>query len=202
MPVVPLRFRPGLLALVCLAAGCGTAAKSSHRAASADLVVRDFCDRFGRRSGQGLLSLFADSGRFDIEGVGVSFVGREGLGRLADYGVAAHSRLRPRDFESRQDTIRCRFDESNNWLGLLGVGRASYRGWFRVSGTRILEARVRLTPESSDELGGRLAGFVVWLRKEDPKALERLFPGGRPAYDAAVVRELIVRLRQWRSRSR
>jgi hypothetical protein len=65
-----------------------------------------------------------------------------------------------------------------------------------------VEARIGLTPASSDELGGRLAGFVAWLSTEDPKALQRLFPGGRPAYDSGVVHELIALLREWRSRSR
>jgi hypothetical protein len=165
-------------------------------------VVQDFCRKFGRQQGLGILSLFADGARFDIEGLGVSFVGREGLARLADYGLAAHSRLASREFEVRQDTVRCRLEETNDWLGLLGVKRASYNGWFLVSGARILAARVSLTPESKDELGGRLAGFVAWLLTEDPKALQRLFPGGRPAYDSRVVSELIARLRQWRSRSR
>jgi len=140
--------------------------------------------------------------RFDIDDVGVSFVGREEIARLAEYGVAVHERLVARGFEVAQDTVRCRLEESNDWLGLLGVKRASYDGWFRVSGTRILDARVNLTPESRDELGGRLAGFVAWLLAEDPKALQRLFPGGRPAYDSGVVPELMARLRQWRSRSR
>jgi len=176
------------------------ATRSVHRQGGADFVVRDFCRRFGRQSGLAVLSLFADSARFDIEGVGVSFVGREGLTRLADYGVAVHSRLVVRDLEMGRDTVWCRFEESNDWLGLLGVRLASYDGWFRVSGTRILEARVRLTPESSDELGGRLAGFVAWLLAKDPKAVQRLFPGGRPVYDSDVVPELIARLRQWRSR--
>jgi len=149
-----------------------------------------------------MLSLFADSARFDLEGLGVSFAGRDGLARLADYAVAAHSRLAARDFEVRQDTVRCRLEETNNWLGLLGAKRASYDGWFLVSGTRIVQARIGLTPESSDELGRRLAGFVAWLSTEDPRSLQRLFPGGRPAYDSGVVSELIARLRQWRSRTR
>jgi hypothetical protein len=164
--------------------------------------VQDFCRTFGRQKGLGILSLFEDSARFDLEGLGVSFVGAEGLARLADYGLAAHSRLVPREFEVRQDTVRCRLDEANDWLGLLGVRGAAYDGWFLVSGTRILEARIGLTPESRDELGGRLAGFVAWLSTADPKALQRLFPGGRPAYDSGVVPELIARLREWRSRSR
>jgi len=164
------------------------------------MVVKDFCQKFGRQRGLAFLSLFADSARFDLEGLSVSFVGREGLARLADYGVAANSRLKVRDLDVRQDVVQCRLDESNDWLGLLGVKRASYDGWFRVSGSKILEARVKLTPESRDEMGGRLAGFVVWLTSEDPKALQRLFPGGRPAYNSEVVPELIARLRQWRSR--
>jgi hypothetical protein len=101
-----------------------------------------------------------------------------------------------------QDTVRCRLEETNDWLGLLGVRRTSSEGWFLVSGAKIVAARISLTQESKDELGGRLAGFVVWLSTEDPKALQRLFPGGRPAYDAGVVSELIARLREWQSRSR
>jgi len=183
-------------------AGCGLAVKSARVQGGADLVVRDFCHRFGRQRGLGILSLFADSARFDIDDVGVSFVGREEIARLAEYGVAVHERLVARGFEVAQDTVRCWLEESNDWLGLLGVKRASYDGWFRVSGTRILDARVSLTPESRDELGGRLAGFVAWLLAEDPKALQRLFPGGSPAYDSRVVPELVNRLRQWRARSR
>lgn len=183
-------------------AACGTATRSARRQGGADLVVQDFCRSFGRQRGLAFTSLFADSARFDIEGVSVSFVGREGLARLADYGVAVHSRLAARNFDVSQDMVRCRFEESNDWLGLLGVKRASYDGWFRVSGTRILDARVNLTPESREELAGRLAGFVAWLLTEDPKALQRLFPGGRPAYDSRAVPELVNRLRQWRARSR
>jgi hypothetical protein len=183
-------------------AGCVAVVKSARVQGGADLVVRDFCHRFGRQRGLGIVSLFAESARLDIEGLGVSFIGREGLARLADYGVAVHERLVARDLEVAQDTVRCRLEESNDWLRLLGVKRALYDGWFRVSGTRILDARVSLTPESRDELGDRLAGFVAWLLTEDPKALQRLFPGGRPAYDSRVVPELVNRLRQWRARSR
>jgi hypothetical protein len=185
--------------LLC-AAGCGMVVRPTRGYGDADRTVQDFCRKFGRQKGLGILSLFADSARFDLEGLGVSFVGREGLARLADYGVAARSRLVPREFDVRQDTIRCRLEETNDWLGLLGVKRASYNGRFLVAGTRIMDARISLTPESKDEMGGRLAGFVVWLSTEDPKALQRLFPGGRPAYDGGVVPELIARLRQWRSR--
>jgi hypothetical protein len=165
-------------------------------------VVQDFCRSFGRKEGFAVLSLFADSARFDIEGVGVSFVGREGIVRLADYGAAVHSHLTARDFDVSHDTVRCRLDEKNDWLGLLGVGHASYDGWFLVSGAKIAEARVTLTPESSDELGGRLAGFAAWLIAEDPKAVQRLFPSGRPAYDSRVVPELIALLHKWQSRAR
>jgi hypothetical protein len=164
--------------------------------------VQDFCQRFGQRKGLAFLSLFPDSARFDIEGLGVSFVDRAGLARLADYGVAVHSRLAVRELEVSQDTVRCRFDETNDWLRLLGVKYASYDGRFLVSGARIAEARVSLTPASSDELGGKVAGFVVWLQNQDPKALERLFPGGRPAYDSDIVPELMSWLRQWQSRMR
>jgi len=193
-----------MLVTACLvgAVGCGSVVRPARGNGSADMVVRDFCRKFGRRQGLGMLSLFADSARFDLEGLGVSFAGRDGLARLADYAVAAHSRLAARDFEVRQDTVRCRLEETNNWLGLLGAKRASYDGWFLVSGTRIVQARIGLTPESSDELGRRLAGFVAWLSTEDPRSLQRLFPGGRPAYDSGVVSELIARLRQWRSRTR
>ena len=181
---------------------CGTVTPSARRQGNADLEVQDFCRSFGRQKGLAILSLFTDSARFDIEGVNVSFVGREGIVRLADYGVAVHSHLAARDFDVSHDTVRCRLDEKNDWLGLLGVGHASYDGWFLVSGAKIAEARVTLTPESSDKLGGRLAGFVAWLVAEDPKALQRLFPSGRPAYDSRVVPELVALLRKWQSRAR
>ncbi len=175
---------------------------SARTHGTADLVVRDFCRSFGRRQRFAVLNLFADSARFDITGVKVSFVGRDGIARLADYGAAVHSRLVPRDVDVSHDTVRCRLDEENDWLGLLGVGHASYDGWFLVSGTKIAEARVSLTPQSSDELGRRLAGFLVWLNAEDPEAIQRLFPGGRPAYDSRVVPELVGLLRKWQSRAR
>ena len=168
------------------AAGCGLAVRPAGGQRAADIVVQDFCRKFGRQQGLGILSLFADSARFDLDGLGVSFVGHDGLARLADYGLAARSRLVPREFEVRQDTVRCKLEETNDWLGLLGVKRASYDGWFLVSGTRIVSARIGLTPGSSDELGGRLAGFVAWLSTEDPKALQRLFPGADPHTTAGL----------------
>ena len=181
---------------------CGTVTTSARRHGTADLVVQDFCRSFGRKQGLAVLNLFADSARFDIEGADVSFVGREGIARLADYGAAVHSRLVARNIEVSNDTGRCRLDEENDWLELLGVGHASYDGWFLVSGAKIAAARVRLTSQSSDELGGRLAGFAAWLIAEDPKALPRLFPNGRPAYDSRVIPELIALLRKWQSRAR
>jgi len=165
-------------------------------------VVQDFCRRFGRQKGLAILSLFADSARFDIEGAGVSFVGREEIARLAEYGVAVHARLTVCGLQVAQDAVRCRLEESNDWLGLLGVKRASYDGRFRVSGARILDAQVGLTPESQDELGGKLASFLAWLLVKDPEALGRLLPGGRPSYDSRVVAEVLARLKEWRVRSR
>jgi hypothetical protein len=166
------------------------------------LAVRDFCGRFGQRNASAVADLFADTARFDIEGIGVSFVGREGIARLADYGTAVHSRLTAVDLVVSNDTVHCRLDERNDWLGLLGVRRSSYVGWFVVSGPRIARVRLKLAPESRDELGGKLAGFLVWLATEDREVLQRLLPGGRPAYDSRVVPELISRLRQWQSRAR
>jgi hypothetical protein len=201
-----LRIRLRLAQLLAVgflvAAGCGPTVRPANGDGGAEAVVQDFYGRFGRQKGLAFLSLFTDSARFDIKGLSVSFVDRDGLARLADYGAAVHSRLAGRDLEVSHDTVRCRFDETNDWLGLLGVKYASYDGWFRVSGARIAEARVSLTPQSSDELGGKVADFVVWLRNQDPKVLQRLFPGGRPAYDSDVVPELISMLRQWQSRAR
>jgi hypothetical protein len=182
--------------------GCGTATRSARGPGGADLVVRDFCRRFGRQKGLAILNLFADSARFDIDNVSVSFVGAEDIARLADYGVAVNERLVARDFEVVQDTVRCRLEESNDWLALLGVKHAYYDGRFRVSGGRILSARLSLVPESREELSGKLAGFLAWLLVEDPKALGQLLPGGRPAYDSRVIPEFINRLRQWRARPR
>ena len=195
---------PGLLtpALFLGLAACGTVTRSARRQGGAELVVQDFCRSFGRQKGLAILSLFADSARFDIEGMSVSFVGREDIARFAEYGVAVHERLVAREFVVGQDTVRCRLDESNDWLGLLGVKRASYDGRFRVSGVRIVGARLDLLPVSRDELAGKLAGFLAWLLAQDPKALKQLLPGGRPAYDSKVVPGLIDRLRQWRSRTR
>ena len=181
---------------------CGTVTTSASRRGTADLVVQDFCRSFGRKQGLALSNLFADSARFDIDGVNVSFIGRDGIARLTEYGTAVHSRLAARNFEVSHDTVRCRLNEENDWLRLLWVGHASYDGWFLVSGPKIVEARVNLTPQSSDELGRRLAGFVAWLIAEDPKAIQRLFPNGKPAYDSRVVPELIALLRRWRARAR
>ena len=195
---------PGLLVAASFlsVAGCGTVTRSARGQGGADLVVRDFCRSFGRQKGLAILNLFTDSARFDIEGVSVSFVGRGDIARFADYGVAAHERLVARDLEVVQETVLCRIEESNDWLALLGVKRAYYDARFRVSGGRILGARLTLIPESREELAGKLAGFLAWLLAQDPKALQQLLPGGRPAYDSRVVPELISRLRQWRARSR
>jgi hypothetical protein len=183
-------------------AACGTVTRSTRGPGSADLVVQDFCGRFGRQKGFAILSLFTDSARVDIEGVSVSFVGREDIARLVEYGVAVHDRLVVRDPEVAQDTVRCRLEESNDWLALLGVRLATYDSRFLVSGGRIMGARLDLTPDSREELAGKLAGFLAWLLAQDPKALQQLLPGGRPAYDRNVVPELINRLRQWRSQKR
>jgi hypothetical protein len=197
-------WRSGLLsaALFLGLAACGTAARSARGYGGADMVVRDLCRNLGRNRGLAVLSLFADSARFDIEDVSVSFVGREDIARLADYAVAVHERLAAREFEVAQDTVRCRLEESNDWLGLLGVERAFYNGRFIVSGGKILGARIDPTPDTREELSGKLAGFLSWLLLQDPKVLGELLPGGRPAYDARVVPQLIKRLRQWRSRKR
>jgi len=182
------------------AAGCGPAVRPVGEDGGAEAVVRDFCTKFGQQRRFAFLSLFPDSARFDIEGVSVSFVGRDDIARLADYGVAVHERLLARNPEVVQDTVRCRLEESNDWLALLGVRSATYDGLFLVSGEKIARARLDLTPDSREELAGKLAGFLAWLRVQDPKALQRILPGGRPAYDCSVVPDLVGRLRQWRSR--
>ncbi len=185
-----------------LLASCVTGTRRIPGSGTAELVVRDFCDRFGRQKGFAIASLFADSARLDIDGVHVSFVGRDDIARFAGYGVAVHERLAVRDIELAHDSVRCRLEESNDWLDLLGVRRAVYDGRFRVSGGRILGARLDLAPGSREELSRELAGFLTWLAAEDPRALERLLPGGRPAYDPRLVPELVRRLKQYRLRSR
>jgi hypothetical protein len=195
---------PGLIAAVLLLSvtACGTVTTTARRQGGADLLVQDFCRSFGRQRGLAVLHLFADSARFDIEGVSVSFVGRADIARLADYGVAVHERLDVREPEVTLDTVRCRLEESNDWLALLGVNRATYDGRFLVSDGKITGARLDMTPDSREELAGKLAGFLMWLRAQDPKVLQQLLPGGRPAYDSKIVPDLMSRLRQWRSRSR
>jgi hypothetical protein len=193
---------PLIAALLLGVVACGTVTRSVRGQGDGDLVVQDFCRSFGRQKGLAILNLFADSARFDIRGVSVSFVGRDDIARLADYGVAVHERLVARDLQVVQDSVSCRLEESNDWLELLGVEHAYYAGRFRVSGGRILGAQLDLVPESREELAGRLAGFLAWLLVQDPAALQQLLPGGRPAYDSRVVPELINRLRQWRARTR
>ena len=195
---------PGPLAasLLLSITACGTVTRSARGQGGADLVVQDFCQSLGRQKGLAMLHLFADTARVDIEGVSVSFVGREDIARLAEYGVAVHERLKATEVEVALDTVRCRLQESNDWLALLGVNRAIYDGRFLVSGGRIDGARLVLSPASREELAGKLAGFLAWLLAYDPKALQQLLPGGRPAYDSRVVPELINRLRQWRVRPR
>jgi hypothetical protein len=204
MPNGERLWRLGLLAAALLPgiAGCGTAARSARGPGRADLVVQDFCRSFGRQKGLAILNLFADSARLDIDDLSVSFVGPEDIARLANYGVAVNERLVARDFEVNQDTVRCRLEESNDWLALLGVKRVYYDGRFRVSGGRILGAQLAMVPDSREELSRRLTGFLAWLLIEHPKALERLLPGGRPLYDSRVVPEFINLLRQWRARPR
>lgn len=203
-----MRFRVRLLLGWLLATGflvvtrCAPAVVSAIGQGDAEGAVQDFCQRFGRQKGLAFVSLFADSARLDLVGLDVSFLGRDGLSRLADYGVAAHSRLAARGFTVSHDTVRCQLDETNDWLKLLGVKQISYGGWFLVSGAKIVRARVSITPASTDEMSDRLPGFLAWLMTQDPKAVQRLLPGGRPAYDSSIVPELIDRLRQWQSRSR
>jgi hypothetical protein len=188
-------------ALVLGISGCGTVVRSPRGQGGADLVVQDFCGRFGRQKGFAIVSLFADNARFDLVGVGVSFVGRDDIARLADYGVAAHGRLVEREAEVALDTVRCRLEESNDWLRLLGVNHATYDGRFLVSRGKIAGAQLELTPDSREELAGKLAGFLAWLLARDPEVLQRLLPGGRPVYDSRFVPELISHLRQWRSQA-
>ena len=154
--------RASLLVAAVIVAGCGTETRTVRRGRTGELVVRDFCTSFGRQRGFAFLNLFADSARLDIAELKVSFVGREDIERLADYGVAVNARLTAGDFRTEGETVFCRVAESNDWLDMLAVRSAS----------------------------------------EDPKALERLLPGGRPTYDATVVPELMRRLRQWRTRLR
>jgi hypothetical protein len=204
MPDRVRRGWPELLAasLFLSIAACGTVTRSVRGRGGADLVVRDFCQSLGRQKGLAILHQFVDTARVDIEGVSVSFVGREDIARLAEYGVAVHERLKATEIEAALDTVRCRLDESNDWLALLGVNRATYDSRFVVSRGRIDGARFVLTTASREELAGKLAGFLAWLLAQDPKALQRLLPGGRPAYDSRIVPELIGRLRQWRARPR
>jgi hypothetical protein len=181
---------------------CGTVTSSFQRPEEAELVVQMFCRSFGQQRGSAVLKLFADSARFDMEDVSVSFVGRQNIAHLVEYGAAVHDRLTARDFEVAQDTVRCRIEESNDWFGLLGVGRVAYDGRFRVSGGRILGVQFELTPHSREELSVRMASFLIWLRTQDPEVLDRLLPGGRPAYDAGVVPQMLNWLRRWQSRTR
>jgi hypothetical protein len=190
------------MVVLALLVTCGTAERSARRRGDPTLVVRDFCYRFGARSGSAVASLFVDSARFDIEGIHVSFVGRRDIVRLADFGRAVHANLAAAGFAVSDDTVRCRLTEQNDWLGLLGIASASYEARFVVDGSRIASARIRFTPASSDSVGKRLAGFVAWLASEDPKALATLLPGGRPAYDSRVVPELLALLRNWQARIR
>jgi hypothetical protein len=190
------------LALVC---GLGCVAGVSHESGSSagsEQAVRDFFRRFGHESGSGILLLFADTARFELAGLNVAFIGREDIRHLVEYGVEAGSKFRPSGLSSSGDTVTCSLEETNNWLELLGVSRCRYDGWFVVSGARIVSARIGMTPESAEEIGGRFASFVVWLQGRDPRALNRLLPGGRPAYNAGAARELRQRLAEWRAGSR
>jgi hypothetical protein len=195
---------PGALAAVLLVGlvGCRGVVSPMPNTDRARMVVLDFCRRFGGQSGLGILSLLADSVQFEMDGLGVRFSGRPEVKVLTDYAVAVRSRLRATDISVNSDTVFCRLAETNDWLGLLNVKQASYDARFTIAGARITGAHVRLAPESEAELGGRLAGFMVWVSAVRPDALGRLFPGGRPAYRSDVVPELIALLKEWRARSR
>jgi hypothetical protein len=198
---------PALAAAVFgLVCGLGCVAGVSHDtdggAVAPDMVVRQFCRRFGHESGSGILLLFADTARFDLAGLNVAFLGRENIRNLLEYGTEVNSRLSLTGLNVDGNAVTCSFTERNDWLGILGVSDCRYDGRFVVDGTRIAQAQIEMTPASTEEIGGRFASFVVWLQGRDPRAVNRLLPGGRLAYSGATARELLARLREWRAGSR
>lgn len=161
------------------------------------MVVRGFVERFGSQRTGAVLGLFADTGRVEFRGLGIAFQGRSRIRELLGYGKVVGSSMTMLDAGEEDGFVVGRLREENEWTRMLGIEGLFYRARFLVLGGRVVRAELEPEPNTKARLKEPLAGFVFWLKENEPETLAQLLPGGRLAFDARNGRRLLDALHRW-----
>ncbi len=161
-------------------------------------VVERFVYTLGKSGDSRLIRLWVPDGLVEVQGLGVIAQGRTGLREFFGYCREVKSELVMLAPVVQGETVFCRLEERNEWLGLLGLDRAVYEGRFVVKERRIAEMKIVPAPETRLAFIGQGLSFWRWLQQEEPGRVAELLPDGKFRFTAENGRTLIELIARWR----
>lgn len=145
-----------------------------------------------------IMSFYAHDVRFEIVGTLVR-KGSDKIRDLVEWDVETHIHMSVTNVHSRGNIIQCRLSETNDWLGLSGIGEMHYEPClFVFRDTLINEIRAELTRESSQRYIRSWQEIIEWTTANRSKVLLDLMPGGKFMYGKERAQKWISLLQEWR----
>jgi len=161
-------------------------------------IVRRYAEAYNKHDIDPLMSFYTQDIRFEIVGVWVR-VGSEQVRELVEWDAETHIRMAITDVHSRGNIIQCHLSETNDWLGLSGIGEMHYEPChFVFRDTLIKEIRAEVTDESRQRYMRYWQEIIEWTTANRSKLLLELMPGGKFVYGRERARKWIGLLQEWR----
>jgi hypothetical protein len=161
-------------------------------------LVKKFVESYNLHDIERTMAFYTQDIRFEIVGVWVR-VGSEKVRELVEWDVETNIHMTVTDVHSRGNIIQCHLYETNDWLGLSGIGEMHYEPClFVFRDTLINEIRAELTGESSQRYMRSWQEIIEWTTANRSKILLELMPGGKFMYGRERARKWLSLLQEWR----
>ena len=165
--------------------------------------VSDYEDACNRHDLDVVLSLYAEDAHLEFGPLG-TIEGNDRIRGIHEYDRAIDTELQFENCTVAHRTVTCRAVENNQWLVTAGLEPLIYSASiFEFNYRGQIETTVaQMSPESAQVLGGVMARFNAWARKNAAWEYSELFrPDGSFEYSHDSGGKMLELLRQWRADS-
>lgn len=161
-------------------------------------ILKKYVAAYNAHDYERLMAFYTQDIRFEVVGVWVR-TGREEVGEVLEWDIETHIHMTVTEVHSRGNVIQCHLSETNDWLGLSGVGEMHYAPCLFVFHDRwIKEIRAESTRESTERYMRAWQEISEWTTANRSKALLELMPRGKFMYGKEPARKWLNLLREWR----
>ncbi|UCC11167.1 MAG: nuclear transport factor 2 family protein [candidate division WOR-3 bacterium] len=161
-------------------------------------ILKEYVKAYNAHDYERTMAFYARDIRFEIVGVWVRTGGDE-VGEVLEWDIETHIHMTMTEIHSRGNIIQCHLSETNDWLGLSGIGEMHYEPCLFVFQDKyIREIRAELTRESNERYMRAWKEISEWTTANRSKALLELIPRGKFMYGKERAQKWLSLLQEWR----